>query len=96
MHQAVAGRTQNSGSHPTGGGLRRLSVYADSIRVDLALSAAVPIGSLIPPIVDILTGEGRYDAGPVAIRYRLSIPAGGALDPSKTLAQTGIRDGAVF
>ena len=57
MHQAVAERTQNSGSHPTGGGLRRLSVYADSIRVDLALPAAVPIGSLIPPIVESWPAE---------------------------------------
>ncbi|MDT5044769.1 MAG: hypothetical protein QOG75_622, partial [Mycobacterium sp.] len=96
MHQAVAGRTQNSGSHPTGGGLRRLSVYADSIRVDLALPAAVPIGSLIPPIVEILTGEGRYDAGPVAIQHQLSLPGNIALDPSKTLAQVGIRDGSIL
>jgi type VII secretion integral membrane protein EccD len=96
VHQAVAGRTQNSGSHPTGGGLRRLSVYADSIRVDLALPAAVPIGSLIPPIVEILTGEGRYDAGPVAIQHQLSLPGNIALDPSKTLAQVGIRDGSIL
>ena len=96
MHQAMAERTQNSGSHPPGGGLRRLSVYADSIRVDLALPAAVPIGSLIPPIVDILAGRTRYPAGPVAIQHQLSLPGNIALDPSKTLAQVGIRDGSTL
>ena len=94
MHQALAVPTQDHGSHQAGGGLRRLSVHADSVHLDLVLSATAPIESLIPPIVDILAAHGGYLAGPVAVRYRLSVPAGGALDPSKTLAQTGIRDGA--
>lgn len=94
MHQALAVPTQDSGSHQAGGELRRLSVHAESVRVDLALSATAPIGSLIPPMVDILADHGGYPAGPVAVRYRLSVPGRGALDPSKTLAQVGIRDGA--
>ena len=94
MHQALAVPAQNGGSHQAGGGLRRLSVHADSVRVDLALSATAPIGSLIPPIVDILADHGGYRGGPVAVRYRLSVSGKGALDPSKTLAQLGIRDGA--
>lgn len=94
MHQALAVATQDHGSHQAGGGLRRLSVHADSVHLDLALSATAPIGSLIPPIVDILAAHGGYRAGPAAVRYRLSVPGGGALDPSKTLAQIGIRDGA--
>jgi type VII secretion integral membrane protein EccD len=94
VHQALAVPTQNGGSHQAGGELRRLSVHADSVRVDLALSATAPIGSLIPPIVDILADHSGYRAGPVAVRFRLSVSGKGALDPSKTLAQLGIRDGA--
>jgi type VII secretion integral membrane protein EccD len=96
VHQALAVPTQNSGSHPPGAALRRLSVHADSVRVDLVLSAAVPIGSLIPSIVDILSGNGGYRAGAVAIRYQLSLPGNIALDSSKTLAQLGIRDGTAL
>jgi type VII secretion integral membrane protein EccD len=96
VHQALAAPTHNNGSHRPGGGVRRLSVQSDSVLVDLVLSAAVPIGSLIPSIVDILAGNGGYRAGPVAIRYQLSIPGNVALTPSKTLAQLGIRDGATL
>ncbi|MGB7146971.1 type VII secretion integral membrane protein EccD [Mycobacterium sp.] len=96
MHQALAVPTQSSGSHPPGAALRRLSVHADSGRVDLVLSAAVPIGSLIPSIVDILSGNGGYRAGAVAIWYQLSLPGNIALDSSKTLAQLGIRDGTAL
>jgi type VII secretion integral membrane protein EccD len=93
VHQALAVPTQDHGSHQAGGGLRRLSIHADSVHLDLALPATAPIGSLIPPIVDILAAHGGYRAGPVAARYRLSLPGGVALNPSKTLAQLGIRDG---
>jgi type VII secretion integral membrane protein EccD len=60
------------------------------------LSAAAPIGSLLPSIVDILAGDGGYHAGPVATRYQLSLPGGAALDPSKPLASFKIRDGATL
>ena len=73
-----------------------MSVYADSAHVDLVLSAEVPIGSLIPAIVDILAARCGFGAQPVAIRLQLSRPGDVALDPSKTLAQNGIRDGATL
>ena len=96
MHQAVVERTHSSGPHPLGDELRRLSVDAGSTRVDLVLPAAVPIGLLIPPILDILAGERHYLAEPAAVRHQLSLPGNIALDPLKTLAQTGIRDGSAL
>lgn len=95
MHQAVRARPSTE-PHPVGGGSRRVVVYTDSHYVDLALSAAVPIGSLIPPIVDMLAAECGHRAEPVAIRHQLSLPGNIALDPSQTLAQLEIRDGALL
>jgi type VII secretion integral membrane protein EccD len=95
VHQAVGAR-RSTEPHPVGGGLRRVTVYADSHYVDLVLSAALPIGSLIPPIVDILATEYGHRAEPVAIRHQLSLPGGIPLDPSKTLTQSEIRDGTVL
>ncbi|MFZ1162334.1 type VII secretion integral membrane protein EccD [Mycobacterium sp.] len=96
MQYALAVPTQNGGSRAGGGGVRRISIHADSASVDLVLSAAVPIGSLIPPIVDVLHRRADFRPGPVAVRYQLSIPASTVLDASKTLAQLGIRDGTVL
>jgi ESX secretion system protein EccD len=78
-------------------GQRRVSVHAGTAVVDLALPAGVPVATLVPPIVDIL--KGRYADGPdghAARRYRFSLPGASALDPSMTLAQNGIHDGAVL
>ncbi len=72
MHHTLAVPTQNGGSQPGGGGVRRLSIDAEPTRVDLVLSAATPIGLLIPPIVDILTRSGGFRAGPLAVHYQLS------------------------
>jgi type VII secretion integral membrane protein EccD len=96
VHEAVRVRPRLDQPGPTGGGLRRVSVYADSAHVDLVLSAEVPIGSLIPAIVDILAARCGFGAQPVAIRLQLSRPGDVALDPSKTLAQNGIRDGTTL
>ena len=82
MHHALAVPTKNDGSHPGGGGVRRLSIDAEPTRVDLVLSAATPIGLLIPPIVDILTRSSGFRAGPLAVHYQLSLPGSTALDPS--------------
>jgi type VII secretion integral membrane protein EccD len=96
MHHALAVPTPPGSSHPGGGGVRRLSIDAGTTRVDLVLSAATPIGLLIPPIVDILTRGGGFRAGPQAVHYQLSLPGSAALDASKTLAQLGIRDGSAL
>jgi type VII secretion integral membrane protein EccD len=96
VHHALAVPTHNGGSHPGGGRVRRLSIDAESTRVDLVLSAATPIGLLIPPIVEILIRSGGFRAGPLAVHYQLSLPGSTALDASKTLAQLGIRDGAAL
>lgn len=71
-----------------------MSIHADEVRVDLALPAAVPIATLIPPIVDILPAGPAHRDGPT--RYQLSCPGQLPLDASTTLAQQGIRDGAVL
>jgi type VII secretion integral membrane protein EccD len=95
VHQALGERQSGERCLPDRG-LRRVSVHADSSRVDLVLSAAVPIGSLVPPIVDILAAKCGHRAQQVAIRHQLSLPGDIALDPSKTLSQLGIRDGTTL
>ena len=95
MNHTTAVATQN-GFPPRDGTLRRLTVHADSVRADLALPALVPLQSLVPTIVDILSGNRGYQAGTVAIRHRLSLPGDASLDLSKTLAEIGIRDGAAL
>jgi type VII secretion integral membrane protein EccD len=82
--------------HEECGELRRVSVYADAVHVDLSLPAAVPIGLLIPSIVDILAAEHGHRDESMAARRELSLPGHAALDPSKTLAQSRIRDGTAL
>lgn len=73
-------------------GQRRVAVHADAARVDLVVSAAVPVGSVIPSIVDAL-GQGNVNT---AVSFQLSRPGGGVLDASKTLNELGIRDGCTL
>jgi type VII secretion integral membrane protein EccD len=89
VHEAV-------GVRPASEELRRVSVYADSVHVDLALPATVPVGSLISPIVDILAAEYGRRTESAGARYQLSLPGNIALNTSKTLAQIGIRDGTAL
>ena len=78
-------------------GLRRVSVSAGATVVDLSLPAGVPVATLIPPIVDILEGRDTDGSGGlVGRRYHLCLPGAPALEASTTLAQNGIRDGAVL
>jgi type VII secretion integral membrane protein EccD len=78
-------------------GLRRVSVHAGMAVVDLALPAGLPVATLIPSIVDVLGGRGVGGLGDVqARRYQLSCPGASALNASTTLADNGIRDGAVL
>ncbi len=74
-------------------GLRRVAVHAGAAVVDLSLPAAVPVATLIPSIIDIL---GNHSTNLAATRYQLSRPGATALQSSTTLAQSGIRDGAVL
>jgi type VII secretion integral membrane protein EccD len=82
--------------YETGAELCRVSVYSDSAHVDLALPATVPVGTLIPPIVDILATQHGYRDESIAVLHQLSLPGDAALDSSKTLAQIGIRNGATL
>lgn len=75
-------------------GLRRVTVHAGAQAVDLTLPAAVPVATLIPSIVDILGDRGASPA--TAARYQLSALGAPALPNATTLAQCGIRDGAVL
>ncbi len=78
-------------------GLRRVTVHADTAVADLSLPAGIPVATLIPSIVDIL--RARDVNGPPDLeprRYQLSAPGTSAIDTSTTLAQNGIRDGAVL
>jgi type VII secretion integral membrane protein EccD len=78
-------------------GLRRVCVHAGTAVVDLALPAGVPVATLIPSIVDFLEGRGAEGSGDlVARRYQLSLPGASAFDGLTTLADNGIRDGAVL
>lgn len=74
-------------------GLRRVAVHAETGRADLALPAGMPVAALIASVVDLMP---RRDGPPALRPYRLGLPGRAPLDPSKTLAQQGIRDGAVL
>jgi type VII secretion integral membrane protein EccD len=76
--------------------MRRLSIHTGTARVDLVLSATVAVGLLIPAIVDALAGCSDIHAGQLAVRYQLFTLDGAALDASKTLAQSGVRDGTTL
>lgn len=76
-------------------GLRRVSVHAGATAIDLSLPAGVPVATLIPSIVEMLDGHCGDGLG-AATSFRLSSPGGSPLPTSTTLAQSGIRDGAVL
>ncbi|MEB3034491.1 EsaB/YukD family protein [[Mycobacterium] nativiensis] len=73
-------------------GLRRVAVHSDAGHADLALPAGVPVAALIASVVDLLPRPPGQPLRP----YRLGRPGRTPLDGSKTLAQHGIRDGAVL
>jgi type VII secretion integral membrane protein EccD len=75
--------------------LRRVSVYADAVRLDLALPAQVPVAALMPSMVDLVTAPGA-GGSVVGGPCQLSRLDGGVLDTSMTLAQHAIRDGAAL
>ncbi|WP_082952927.1 type VII secretion integral membrane protein EccD [Mycobacterium sp. 852002-10029_SCH5224772] len=73
--------------------LCRVCVHWGAAVADLALPAGVPVAVLIPSIVDAL---GVHLPDGDAVRYQLSVPGASPLDPSTTLAQHRIGDGAVL
>ncbi|WP_083679288.1 type VII secretion integral membrane protein EccD [Mycobacterium sp. IS-1264] len=78
-------------------GLRRVSVHAGSALVDLSLPAGVPVATLIPSILDSLASlDIENSSCPTGDRYHLSLLGSSVLDASTTLAQNGIRNGAVM
>lgn len=74
-------------------GLRRVCVHWDAVAVDVCLPAGIPVAVLLPSVVDLL-GVDRSDGE--AVQYRLSVPGASGLDPSMTLAQHGVGDGAIL
>lgn len=74
-------------------GLRRVCVHWGTTIVDLTLPTEIPVAVLIPSIVDVLD-VGRHDGDTGG--YRLSVPGASGLDPSMSLAQNSIEDGAVL
>jgi type VII secretion integral membrane protein EccD len=73
--------------------MRRVSIHAESARVDVVLSATVAVELLTPAIVDALACCSDFDPGQIAVRYQLSTLGGAALEASKTLKEMEIRDG---
>ena len=80
--------------------LRRVSIHAGSVGVDLALPGQVPIAVLLPAVVDMLAlhcGNGPdWLSSSIATTVQLSRPGAAPLDSSMTLAEQSIRDGAVL
>ncbi|OBI34915.1 type VII secretion integral membrane protein EccD [Mycobacterium colombiense] len=68
-------------------------MYWGTTAVDITVPAEIPVAVLLPSVIDIL-GVDHPDRE--AARYRLSIPGASGLDPSMTLAQQDIGDGAIL
>jgi type VII secretion integral membrane protein EccD len=78
------------------GGMRRLTIHTGAACVDVVLPAAVAVGLLTPAIVDAIAECSDVNPGRIAVRYRLFTLGGTALDASKTLKESGIRDGTTL
>ncbi len=73
--------------------MRRVSVHTGREFVDLTLPSGMPLAELLPRLCDIVdrVGGPRTDWP-----RRLHTPGGDALDPAKTLSDSGIRDGDIL
>jgi type VII secretion integral membrane protein EccD len=76
--------------------VRRVSLHADGHTVDLTLPAAVPIVEIMPSILDLLKIERGSGASAMPAHYQLSRPGLSPLDPSTTLLDNSIRNGALL
>ncbi|EUA07247.1 WXG100 secretion system (Wss), YukD family protein [Mycobacterium xenopi 4042] len=68
-------------------------MHLDGVNVDLALPAAQPIATLIPPIVDMVGASDDGHSPTTAVRYQLSRVGGPVMSSSKTLASAAFGTG---
>ena len=73
----------------------RVSLYIDGNSTDMALPGDVPVEVLIPALHDALIHHG-LPPRTVLVARGLAAPGRAPLDPTKTLRENGITDGAVL
>lgn len=75
----------------------RVSIRAGSREVDLTLPANIPVGEIMPATIDLVTDDDKdlraELAGQAVDLCRVGVPP---LDPSRSLAQSGITDGELL
>ena len=81
------------GTDPAAPAYTRLTVLAPRTRVDVALPADVPLGELVPMVLELLGEPGPgYRPAP----WRLTGATGGPLHPAATLDELGVLDGELL
>ena len=76
---------------PEPGPYARVTVLAPHRRVDVALPADVPVGELVPMVLELVG-----DAAPGYLPWRLTGATGGPLHPAATLDELGVLDGELL
>ncbi|QJY46504.1 type VII secretion integral membrane protein EccD [Pseudonocardia broussonetiae] len=71
----------------------RLTVLAPRTRVDVALPADVPVGELVPMVLELV---GEPGPGRRLLPWRLTGVTGGPLHPAATLDELGVLDGELL
>ncbi len=71
----------------------RLTVLAPRRRVDVALPGDVPVGELVPMVLELV---GEPGPGPGPRPWRLTGATGGPLHPAATLDELGVLDGELL
>lgn len=71
----------------------RVTVLAPRHRVDVALPADVPVGELVPMVLELI---GEPPAGHSPLPWRLTGATGGRLHPNATLDELGVLDGELL
>ncbi|GAA3245657.1 hypothetical protein GCM10017691_52940 [Pseudonocardia petroleophila] len=71
----------------------RLTVLAPRTRVDVALPADVPLGELVPMVLELV---GEPGPGHRPLPWRLTGATGGPLHPAATLDELGVLDGELL
>jgi len=74
--------------------LCRVSIRFGSREVDLTVATDIPIREVLPTAIDLIAGDDGEPPSEFSGRdMQLSRPGAGVLDPSKSLAQSGVRSG---